>query len=193
MKSRRPVTGEGSSRAIDAQGGVLYVARTKELGWAGVVMTPRGLSALVLADDARTAEAEARARSAPAALGPPSELDARAADVVRGIDGAEVDVPIDALGTPFQKKVWRALTRIPAGGTTTYEAIARRIGAPHAIRAVGTACGANPIAVFVPCHRVLRKDGGLGGYRWGLERKEALLARESANVRRTSRARPSSG
>ncbi|HTJ81853.1 MAG TPA: methylated-DNA--[protein]-cysteine S-methyltransferase [Polyangiaceae bacterium] len=156
-------------------------------------MTPRGLSALVLADDARTAEAEARARSAPAALGRPSELDARAADVVRGIDGAEVDVPIDALGTPFQKKVWRALTRIPAGGTTTYEAIARRIGAPRAIRAVGTACGANPIAVFVPCHRVLRKDGGLGGYRWGLERKEALLARESANVRRTSRARPSSG
>jgi O-6-methylguanine DNA methyltransferase len=143
-------------------------------------MTPRGLAALVLADDAQTAEGEARARAGLSALGPPGKLDARAADVVRALDGADVDVPLDALGTPFQKKVWRALVGIPRGGTTTYEALARRIGAPRAIRAVGTACGANPIAVLVPCHRVLRKDGGLGGYRWGLERKAALLAREAA-------------
>ena len=87
---------------------------------------------------------------------------------------AAADIPLDLLGTAFQQRVWRALRDIPRGATTTYAELARAIGAPRAVRAVGTACGANPAAVAVPCHRVLRGDGALGGYRWGLERKRAL-------------------
>jgi AraC family transcriptional regulator of adaptative response/methylated-DNA-[protein]-cysteine methyltransferase len=90
-----------------------------------------------------------------------------------------LDLPLDVRGTAFQHRVWRALRDIPAGGTATYGEIARRIGAPRAARAVASACGANPVAVAIPCHRVVRDDGGLGGYRWGLGRKRALLARES--------------
>jgi AraC family transcriptional regulator of adaptative response/methylated-DNA-[protein]-cysteine methyltransferase len=95
----------------------------------------------------------------------------------------DFDVPLAPQGTPFQLRVWQALRKIPLGTTTTYAALAASMGlAPTAVRAVGGACAANPIAVAIPCHRVLRSDGGLGGYRWGLERKQALLAREGALV-----------
>ena len=88
---------------------------------------------------------------------------------------------LDLVGTPFQMKVWRALCRIPRGKTVTYGEIAKRIGHPAAVRAVGTACGANPIAILVPCHRVLPKGGGLGGYFWGTETKQRLLDTERKN------------
>jgi AraC family transcriptional regulator, regulatory protein of adaptative response / methylated-DNA-[protein]-cysteine methyltransferase len=88
------------------------------------------------------------------------------------------DVPLDLLGTAFQQRVWRALREVPAGTTATYTEIAQRVGAPAAVRAVGSACGKNPVAVVVPCHRIVREDGGLGGYAWGLPRKKALLTRE---------------
>lgn len=88
-------------------------------------------------------------------------------------------LPMDVYATAFQAKVWRALREIPPGATATYSEIARRIGTPRATRAVGSACGANPVAVVVPCHRAVRADGGLGGYAWGLRRKSALLALES--------------
>ncbi len=88
-------------------------------------------------------------------------------------------LPMDVYATAFQARVWRALREIPPGKTATYSEIARRIGAPRATRAVGSACGANPVAVVVPCHRAVRADGGLGGYAWGLRRKSALLALES--------------
>jgi AraC family transcriptional regulator of adaptative response/methylated-DNA-[protein]-cysteine methyltransferase len=81
-------------------------------------------------------------------------------------------------GTAFQQRVWRALREIPAGSTASYTEIARRIGAPTAVRAVARACAANPLAVAIPCHRVVRTDGGLSGYRWGIARKRALLGRE---------------
>jgi AraC family transcriptional regulator of adaptative response/methylated-DNA-[protein]-cysteine methyltransferase len=90
------------------------------------------------------------------------------------------DVPLDARGTDFQRKVWRALREIPAGATASYLDIANRIGSPKSVRAVAAACAANPIAIAIPCHRVVRSDGGLSGYRWGIERKRALLAREGA-------------
>lgn len=89
-----------------------------------------------------------------------------------------VHVSLDLRGTPFQQRVWSALRDIPAGETRTYQQIAEAIGAPRASRAVAAACAANSVAVLVPCHRVVRSDGSLGGYRWGLERKRALLARE---------------
>jgi AraC family transcriptional regulator, regulatory protein of adaptative response / methylated-DNA-[protein]-cysteine methyltransferase len=93
---------------------------------------------------------------------------------------ASFDGPLDVRGTDFQRKVWRALRDIPAGATASYLDIANRIGAPRAVRAVAAACAANPIAIAIPCHRVVRSDGGLSGYRWGIERKRALLAREGA-------------
>jgi len=87
-------------------------------------------------------------------------------------------VPVDIRGTVFQRKVWDQLRRIPAGETRTYKQIARAIGAPEAVRAVGSACGANPVALLVPCHRAVRTDGGLGRYAWGLPRKKKLLETE---------------
>lgn len=92
--------------------------------------------------------------------------------------GREFVAPLDIRGTDFQKRVWRALREIPYGQTWHYTQLAEHLGAPGAVRAVGRACGANPIAVAIPCHRVLRRDGALAGYRWGLERKQLLLERE---------------
>ena len=89
------------------------------------------------------------------------------------------DLPLDFTGTAFQKAVWAALLTIPFGQTRSYGQIARQIGKPKAVRAVGAACGANPLAVVIPCHRVVRTDGTLSGYRWGVERKRTLLAREA--------------
>jgi AraC family transcriptional regulator, regulatory protein of adaptative response / methylated-DNA-[protein]-cysteine methyltransferase len=93
--------------------------------------------------------------------------------------GSGVDLPLDVRGTAFQQRVWQALRGIPAGSTASYREIARRIGAPRAVRAVAHACAANPVAVAIPCHRVVRSDGGLAGYRWGVERKRELLEREA--------------
>ncbi|MEW6245375.1 MAG: methylated-DNA--[protein]-cysteine S-methyltransferase [Nitrospirota bacterium] len=98
-------------------------------------------------------------------------------------------LPFDLHATAFQRRVWKALQRIPYGQTRSYREIARAIGQPAAARAVGKACAANPVAVAIPCHRVIREDGRLGGYRWGLQRKKRLLAleQESAGpVRRNS-------
>jgi AraC family transcriptional regulator of adaptative response/methylated-DNA-[protein]-cysteine methyltransferase len=94
--------------------------------------------------------------------------------------GAAADLPLDIRGTAFQCQVWEALRRIPLGRTATYSEIAERIGRPDAVRAVAGACAANRLAVAVPCHRVVRTDGSLSGYRWGVARKEALLKREGA-------------
>jgi len=90
-----------------------------------------------------------------------------------------LDLPLDVQGTAFQRRVWLALQEIPPGDTVSYAGIASRIGKPKAARAVATACAANPVAVAIPCHRVVRGNGQLGGYRWGLERKRVLLERES--------------
>lgn len=93
-------------------------------------------------------------------------------------DASLLKLPLDIRGTVFQRKVWDELRRIPAGETRTYREIARAVGVPDAVRAVGSACGANPVALLVPCHRAVRTDGGLGGYAWGLPRKRKLLAAE---------------
>ncbi|MEE8420958.1 MAG: methylated-DNA--[protein]-cysteine S-methyltransferase, partial [Dehalococcoidales bacterium] len=100
------------------------------------------------------------------------------------------DLPVDVEGTDFQQRVWDVLRLIPYGRTRTYREVACLVGKPSAPRAVARACAANPVAMVVPCHRVIRKDGGLGGYRWGIERKEALLAREQRG--RTTGARQTS-
>jgi len=93
-----------------------------------------------------------------------------------------LDLPLDVRGTAFQQRVWQALRDIPAGATVSYSEIARRIGSPSAVRAVAGACAANLLAVAIPCHRVVRNDGSISGYRWGVERKQALLQREASQA-----------
>jgi AraC family transcriptional regulator of adaptative response/methylated-DNA-[protein]-cysteine methyltransferase len=159
------------------------------LGYAALLLRRGRVAALALADDAASARRELRADSVPEAT-----HDALVERVRAALGSGDASaVPLDPDGTPFQRRVWAALAEIPAGETRSYGDLARSLGVPSAARAVGTACGANPIAVFVPCHRALRADGGLGGYRWGLARKQALLARERASVTGSARARPSSG
>ncbi|MEL6570810.1 MAG: bifunctional helix-turn-helix domain-containing protein/methylated-DNA--[protein]-cysteine S-methyltransferase [Pseudomonadota bacterium] len=99
-----------------------------------------------------------------------------------GSDGAQDPAPLYLIGAPFQLKVWEALLQIPTGHVTTYSEIAQTIGSPKAVRAVGTAVGRNPISWLIPCHRALRKSGALGGYHWGLDRKRAMLAWETARA-----------
>ena len=98
------------------------------------------------------------------------------------LDGEKtgLNLPLDIQATAFQQQVWRMLRTIPYGETRTYQQVAQALGKDGSSRAVGTACGANPVALVIPCHRVLRKDGGLGGYSWGLERKQSLLDMERA-------------
>jgi AraC family transcriptional regulator, regulatory protein of adaptative response / methylated-DNA-[protein]-cysteine methyltransferase len=109
------------------------------------------------------------------------KVEALAARVVAYMESpiGSPDVPLDIRGTGFQRRVWQALREIPAGSTASYTDVARRIGLPKAARAVAQACAANNLAVLIPCHRVVRSDGALSGYRWGVERKRALLERES--------------
>ena len=107
---------------------------------------------------------------------------ARAIAKYLGGDSPMPQLPLDIRGTPFQRSVWEQLRSIPRGETRSYAEIARRIGRPRAIRAVGTANGANPVGIVIPCHRALRASGHLGGYRWGLERKRKLLELEAAHL-----------
>ena len=111
-------------------------------------------------------------------------LDATITEVLRRIDGVAptVELPVDVRGTAFQQQVWRELVCIPRGETRTYREVAEAVGKPLAARAVGNACGSNPVAIVVPCHRVVASDGGLGGFGWGLDRKRLLLDNEYAAV-----------
>lgn len=166
--------------------------RQCSLGQALIAATARGVCAVFFGDRPGPLQGELRRRFPQARIrADGGNLQALADRIVALVDagGAGTDIPLDLVGTAFQQKVWKALREIPPGTTTTYAEIARRIGAPKAIRAVGTACGANPVSVAVPCHRVLRSDGGLGGYAWGLPRKRALLVRERAASQASSRAR----
>jgi AraC family transcriptional regulator, regulatory protein of adaptative response / methylated-DNA-[protein]-cysteine methyltransferase len=153
------------------------------LGWALVAASRRGICMTALGDDRDSLGAALRQRFPAAAIsGEDARLGDWAQSVLRCITapGETLDLPLDIRGTAFQARVWRALQKIPLGQTATYGEIAAALGRPKAVRAVGRACGANPLALLVPCHRVIRKDGDLGGYRWGLARKRALLDRERA-------------
>jgi AraC family transcriptional regulator of adaptative response/methylated-DNA-[protein]-cysteine methyltransferase len=159
---------------------------TTELGLALVAKSAAGLRLVTLGDDAETLAKDLERRFRQARLTPdPDGLAADLAAVAAEIDGkgGTLDLPLDAQGTPLQQAVWTALRAIPAGTTASYVEVAKAIGRPTAARAVAQACGANPLAVITPCHRVVRADGGLSGYRWGVERKRALLCREQALAR----------
>lgn len=141
----------------------------------------RGLCAILMGDD-EGALVEELAERFPRAQLMQDEAELSAAlDAVQTMlaDPSQgLDWPLDPFGTEFQLQVWQALRQIPPGQTVSYTELAARIGKPEAVRAVASACAANPLAVVVPCHRVIRSDGGLSGYRWGVERKQSLLERE---------------
>ena len=152
------------------------------LGAILVAATDKGVAAILLGDDPAKLVEELQDRFPKADLvGGDRAFETLVAKVVGFVEEPSLglDLPLDVRGTAFQQRVWRALREIPAGETTTYSDLARKIGRPRAVRAVGQACAANPVAVAIPCHRVVRNDGGLSGYRWGIERKRDLLAREA--------------
>ncbi len=151
------------------------------LGAILVAATAKGLCAILLGDDPEILVRDLEDRFPKAELfGGDPDFEAWMAQVVGFVacPSRGLDLPLDIGGTAFQQRVWDALRRIPIGTTATYAEIARAIGAPAATRAVARACGANPIAVAIPCHRVVRSDGALSGYRWGVARKRDLLTRE---------------
>lgn len=173
-------------RAGGAGETIRHATGQSTLGAVLVAATDRGICAIMLGDDPAALEADLRTRFANARLEP---AEPGLADWVRRVV-AFVEAPLDGLalpldirGTAFQRRVWEALQAIPAGSTVSYGELASSLGSPDAVRAVAGACAANTLAVAVPCHRVVGKDGALTGYRWGVARKRALLEREAAGRR----------
>ncbi|GJD48391.1 Bifunctional transcriptional activator/DNA repair enzyme Ada [Methylobacterium crusticola] len=154
------------------------------LGAILVAATDRGVCAILLGDDPDALVRDLQDRFPRAELtGGDAAFEATVAQAVGLVEApgeGRIALPLDIGGTAFQQRVWQALRAIPPGATATYAQIARAIGAPSSARAVALACGANPLAVAIPCHRVVRQDGALSGYRWGVARKRALLTREGA-------------
>ena len=152
------------------------------LGSILVAASERGVCSILIGDDPDALARDLQDRFPRAHLiGGDTEFEQMVAKVVGFVEAPALglDLPLDVRGTAFQQRVWQALREIPAGRTVSYSQVAHRIGAPKAVRAVGAAIGANPLAVAIPCHRVIRNDGSLCGYRWGVERKRALIEREA--------------
>jgi AraC family transcriptional regulator of adaptative response/methylated-DNA-[protein]-cysteine methyltransferase len=152
------------------------------LGDILVAQSQRGICAILLGDDADTLLRELQDQFPKAHLiGGDAAFEHLVAQVVGFVEAPSIglNLPLDVRGTAFQERVWQALREIPPGTTVSYTQVAARIGAPKAVRAVAQACGANHLAVAIPCHRVVRRDGDISGYRWGVERKRTLLNREA--------------
>ncbi len=164
-----------------AQTPIRFAIGECSLGSILVAASERGVCAILLGDDPDALARSLQDRFPKAELrGGEAEFEALVARVIGFVEAPALglDLPLDIRGTAFQQRVWQALRAIPAGETASYAEIAARIGAPRATRAVAGACAANALAVAIPCHRVVRSDGALSGYRWGVERKRALLERE---------------
>jgi len=164
---------------------IRFAAGQCSLGCVLVAATGRGVCAILLGDDAAALQADLRGRFPKATLRDAEpEFAGWVAQVVAFVEqpgaSGSFALPLDIRGTAFQRQVWEALRAIPPGETLSYAAVAARLGRPAAVRAVAGACAANALAVAVPCHRVVAATGALAGYRWGVERKRALLAREQA-------------
>jgi AraC family transcriptional regulator of adaptative response/methylated-DNA-[protein]-cysteine methyltransferase len=181
-----------SYRAGGAGASIRYTTTATPLGRLLVATTTRGICAVTLGDDdaaleRRLAEEFPQASRERVDAGREEWLDAVIARIASELGWSDAAAPamppLDVAATAFQWRVWEALTRIPAGETRSYRALAEELGTPKAARAIGNACGNNRLALIVPCHRVVREDGSLGGWRWGVERKRDLLARERSHVR----------
>jgi AraC family transcriptional regulator of adaptative response/methylated-DNA-[protein]-cysteine methyltransferase len=161
---------------------IRFAVAKYSLGTLLVASSKKGIAAILLSGDPDKLVRELQNRFPKAKLiGADREYEALVAHVVGFIEapGQGLDLPLDIRGTAFQQRVWRALQDIPVGRTISYAELARRIGSPKAVRAVAGACAANNIAVVIPCHRVVRSDGSLSDYAWGVERKRALIAKEA--------------
>jgi len=161
---------------------IRFAIGDSSLGLVLVAQGDAGLRAVLFGDDAGELVRDLQSRLPDAALA----VDAGGVHAVLEavVDCVEaphltLDIPLDLQGTAFQVKVWQALRRVPAGSTVSYGELARRLGVPDSARAIAAACAANPLAVAIPCHRVIAADGGLSGYRWGVARKRTLLQREA--------------
>lgn len=162
---------------------IRFVVGDCSLGAILVAQSERGVCAILLGDDPDRLARDLQDRFPAAELvGGDRDFEGIVAAVVGFVEAPRIGLalPLDIRGTAFQQRVWQALGEIPAGATATYTDIAERIGAPQSARAMASACAANPLAVAIPCHRVVRTDGGLSGYRRGVERKRALLEKESS-------------
>jgi AraC family transcriptional regulator, regulatory protein of adaptative response / methylated-DNA-[protein]-cysteine methyltransferase len=162
---------------------IRFAVGEASLGAVLVAATDKGVCAITLGDDPDVLVRDLQDRFPHAEFkGGDAEFERMVAEVVGLVEapGQRLDLPLDIRGTAFQQKVWAALQAIPPGKTATYAEIARAIGQPTAVRAVAQACGANPLSIAIPCHRVVRSDGDLSGYRWGVERKRKLIDREAA-------------
>jgi AraC family transcriptional regulator of adaptative response/methylated-DNA-[protein]-cysteine methyltransferase len=167
---------DGGSGAV-----IRFAVGECSLGSILVAATDKGVCAILLGDDPEALVRELQDWFPKARLsGGEADFEHLVAKVVGFVEAPALglDLPLDVRGTAFQQRVWQALRNLPAGSTASYTDIAERLGAPQSARAVAQACAANRIAVAIPCHRVVRRDGTLSGYRWGLERKRALLERE---------------
>jgi AraC family transcriptional regulator, regulatory protein of adaptative response / methylated-DNA-[protein]-cysteine methyltransferase len=176
-------------RAGGAHMDIRFAIGESTLGAILVAATERGVCAILIGDDPEELAHDLERRFPRANLiGGDHAFERLVAKVVGLVErpGASIELPLDIRGTAFQQRVWEALRGIPAGSTATYTDIATAIGAPRAVRAVAQACAANPLAVAIPCHRVVRTDGGLSGYRWGVERKRTLLDRETTDRPRSA-------
>jgi AraC family transcriptional regulator of adaptative response/methylated-DNA-[protein]-cysteine methyltransferase len=163
---------------------IQYTIAPCSLGYLLVGTTERGVCAVSLGDTTEDVM-KALHREYPAAeIAPAAELNNAVHTILNYLDGdnTRLDLPLDIQATAFQRRVWEALRGIPYGETRTYTEIAHEIGKPEAVRAVANACGANHVPLVIPCHRVVREDGSLGGYKLGIERKRALLAKEQGGV-----------
>lgn len=170
----------GRYRSGGAGEAIVFATGPCDLGVVLVAQAARGLCAILLGDDADQLQADLHARFPKAAISQSADLGAVLQAVIAHIahPTQSLSLPLDIRGTAFQRRVWEVLQTIPPGQIRHYSDIAQSIGKPAAVRAVASAIAANKLAVAVPCHRVVAKDGGLAGYRWGLARKQALLARE---------------
>ncbi|HSX95385.1 MAG TPA: bifunctional DNA-binding transcriptional regulator/O6-methylguanine-DNA methyltransferase Ada [Hydrogenophaga sp.] len=169
-------------RAGGAGADIRFAVGQCSLGAILVARSQRGICAILLGDDPDALVRELQDQFPKARLiGGDAAFEQWVAQVVGVIEAPAIglQLPLDVRGTAFQERVWRALREIPPGATASYTEIAARIGAPSSVRAVAQACGANRLAVAIPCHRVVRRDGDLAGYRWGVERKRELLRREA--------------
>ncbi|WP_349261272.1 bifunctional DNA-binding transcriptional regulator/O6-methylguanine-DNA methyltransferase Ada [Povalibacter sp.] len=162
---------------------IRFAVGQTSLGAVLVAATDKGVCSILLGDDPEALVRDLQDRFDRAELiggdAGFEKLIARAIGMVEK-PGLGLDLPLDVRGTAFQQRVWQALRKVPAGSTISYAEMAKRISSPNAVRAVAQACAANPIAIAIPCHRVVRTDGSLSGYRWGIERKRILLDREQA-------------
>ncbi len=176
---------------------IRFAVGETSLGTGLVACSDAGIACLALGDGRAALVAELRQRFADSQpIEDGAGMAAIAAQALRFVEApwdGDTGLSLDLRGTGFQLQVWRALRAIPAGRTASYADIARSIGRPAAARAVARACGANPVAVLVPCHRIVRQDGSRSGYRWGVERKRRLLEREAAAVAGRAYCRPSIG